>query len=113
MPDEPYFQQEVFTFVLLSRIFLFFEQDFVYKLLFSQRSLRLRGELLFVFWLQLCCSRFFVIVELCPYHTVVPDMIKLTALGPGISKGSRGAGEFRFEGCRERLRKRSTTALGA
>ena len=28
------------TFVLLSRIFLFFEQDFVYKLLFSQRSLR-------------------------------------------------------------------------
>ena len=49
MPDEPYFQQEVFTFVLLSRIFLFFEQDFVYKLLFSQRSLRLCGELLLVF----------------------------------------------------------------
>ncbi|MGO9370604.1 MAG: hypothetical protein ACLQBD_00715, partial [Syntrophobacteraceae bacterium] len=37
------------SFVLLSRIFLFFEQDFVYKLLFSQRSLRLCGELLFVF----------------------------------------------------------------
>ena len=70
MPDEPYFQQEVFPFV------------------------------------------FFVVIELCPYHTVVPDMIKLTALGPGISKGSTGAGEFRFEGCRERLRKRSTTALG-
>ena len=33
-------------FVLLSRIFLFFEQDFVYKLLFYQRSLRLCGELL-------------------------------------------------------------------
>jgi hypothetical protein len=29
------------TFVLLSRIFLFFEQDFVYKLLFSQRSLKI------------------------------------------------------------------------
>ncbi|MGO9530280.1 MAG: hypothetical protein ACLP3B_03780, partial [Syntrophobacteraceae bacterium] len=43
-----------------SRIFLFFEQDFVYKLLFSQRSLRLCGELLFVFWLRLCCSRFLV-----------------------------------------------------
>ena len=48
------------SFVLLSRIFLFFEQDFVYKLLFSQRSLRLCGELLFVFWLRLCCSRLFV-----------------------------------------------------
>src|SRR5208283_2003652 len=48
------------SFVLLSRIFLFFEQDFVYKLLFSQRSLRLCGELLFVFWLRLCCSRFSV-----------------------------------------------------
>ena len=65
------------SFVLLSRIFLFFEQDFVYKLLFSQRSLRLCGEMLFVFWLRLCC---FV-------HFVTPRGAFLTAPKASPTKG--------------------------